>query len=85
MPTICFENENLPYDHVNDCLHAYELNDRLVVPNVGDVVDFGDDSYYEKSEQCGSKFLIVSKEISFSRTKGYVDDCTITLIVDCVL
>jgi hypothetical protein len=84
MPKICFVTKTFPYDYENELLHSYELNEWLVVPSVGDIVDFERDSYYKKwkREQFGTKFRIVSKEISFSRGEQFRDDCIITLKVD---
>jgi hypothetical protein len=84
MTIVCFENKNLPYDHENEWLHSYELNEWLVVPNIGDIVEFDDDAYYEdeKRETIGTLFTVVAKAIHYSRMDGCRDDCIIHLTVE---
>jgi hypothetical protein len=82
MPTICFENENLDYDYENNYLHMYELNEHLIIPCVGDIVDFDDDRYYEYRDSIGSCFVVTKKKILYSRGESYQDDCSIILTVE---
>jgi hypothetical protein len=84
MTTVYFENEDLPYDHDNEHLHSYELGNDMVVPNVGDFVNFDDDSFYEdyKRKTIGTKFIVTKKTIGLSRMEGCVDDCFIELHVE---
>lgn len=86
MPNVFFVNEDMPFQE-EDFLHRYKLNKYLVAPNVGDIVDFEDDGHFYNdkfgderpgiAEKCGTKFVVVKREIVFSRGPGYRDDCNI--------
>lgn len=83
MATICFFNPSLDYDDEEEYLYSYELdNDLSIVPNIGDIVNFGGARNYQHKEKLGYSFKVVHKEISFSIADGCRSDFMVHLYVE---
>ena len=84
MTTVYFENEKLTERYESNVIHQFELNKWLVIPNVGDIVDFDDDGFYDEEYRTtiGTKFIATAKEIIYSRDKECRDDCYVCITIE---